>query len=134
MSVNIAFTPPLVTSDIQPHQAEKPLRRNFEGRLIEIINGSEPYTEYTACKVGRIAFASTGIFISYASLIPSVLTANSFNLNPGAGLISSAAVVINFGTFGAANYLELSNILFKPSKDDGKKCMSVGKVAQVSLS
>jgi hypothetical protein len=126
MSVNITFSPPLVTSAIQFHKSEKPLRRNFEGRLIEIIKGSEPYTESTACKVGRITFASIGIFISYATLIPSALTANSFNLFPGAGLISSAAVVINFGTFGAANYLELSNILFKPSKDDGKKCMSDG--------
>lgn len=75
---------------------------------------AEPDRNESTCrKICRVSVAVIGVGISYLSLVPAVLTANSFNPFPGAGEISAAAVIVSFGTFGAYNYLDLSNILFK---------------------
>ena len=90
-------------------------------------------TESTCRKICRLAFASFGATLSYATLIPSVLTANSFNPFPGARQISAAAVIITFGTFGASNYLDLSRILFR-KPDSNEKRSSIARTTKVILS
>jgi hypothetical protein len=84
-------------------QEKRPLSTtHFENRLAEILAESSGVQETFKRKIGRISFAAAGVFLSYATLLPSILVANAFNPFPGASIISAAAVVINFGTFGVS--------------------------------
>lgn len=110
------------------------IQESLQEQLYSLMLKEQVAEESTCRKIARIALAVIGVLLSYGTLLPSVLTANAFNPFPGASQISAAAVVVNFGTFGADNYIELSNILFRKVKQTKKSCFSPAKVLSIFCS
>ncbi len=109
-------------TSIQPYQDQEKIYAFLQKQLVVYH-----YQESTFRKVCRLSFAT------YATLVPSILTANSFNPFPGASIISAIAVIITFGTFGADNYFDLSHILFKKSHS-GKESLNISNAFKVLIS
>ncbi len=113
---------PLIPRDIYFHS---PLEHYtaIGKHLHNILSHNAPPSESQLRKVSRLALSLLGASASFVSLIPSVYTADEFQPFPGAGILSSQAVVMNFGLFGAWGYYELFKIAFEKNGKENRSTL-----------